>query len=191
MAQVIRSGGKQRCQGMAEVGPGGKHHRRNRLVLRDNLQGITKGDIRRLARRGGVKRISGLCYDETRDVLKKFLTTVMHDVVTYMEHAHRKTVICNDVTHALKRQGRTIYGFGGELRVSTSGPSSTRRHSTQTPRHQRTLRTSQEPTNEKVSELERRVWAVLTTASNEGACLTCPLIATQVNTRAPTEAQCR
>ena len=33
-------------------------------VLRDNIQGITKPAIRRLARRGGVKRISGLIYEE-------------------------------------------------------------------------------------------------------------------------------
>jgi hypothetical protein len=32
--------------------------------------GITKPAIRRLARRGGVKRISGLIYEETRGVLK-------------------------------------------------------------------------------------------------------------------------
>ena len=33
-------------------------------------RGITKPAIRRLARRGGVKRISGLIYEETRGVLK-------------------------------------------------------------------------------------------------------------------------
>lgn len=32
--------------------------------------------IRRLARRGGVKRISGLIYEETRGVLKIFLENV-------------------------------------------------------------------------------------------------------------------
>ena len=42
-------------------------------ILRDNIQGITKPAIRRLARRGGVKRISGLIYEETRGVLKIFL----------------------------------------------------------------------------------------------------------------------
>jgi histone H4 len=44
--------------------------KRHRKVLRDNIQGITKPAIRRLARRGGVKRISGLIYEETRGVLK-------------------------------------------------------------------------------------------------------------------------
>ena len=33
--------------------------------------------------------------------------------VTYCEHAKRKTVTAMDVVYALKRQGRTLYGFGG------------------------------------------------------------------------------
>ena len=78
-----------------------------------NLEGITKPAIRRLARRGGVKRISGLIYEETRGVLKVFLENVIRDAVTYTEHAKRKTVTAMDVVYALKRQGRTLYGFGG------------------------------------------------------------------------------
>ncbi|CAK8679579.1 unnamed protein product [Clavelina lepadiformis] len=93
------------------LGKGGA--KRHRKVLRDNIQGITKPAIRRLARRGGVKRISGLIYEETRGVLKVFLENVIRDAVTYTEHAKRKTVTALDVVYALKRQGRTLYGFGG------------------------------------------------------------------------------
>ena len=78
----------------------------------DNIQGITKQAIRRLARRGGVKRISGLIYVETRDVLKIFMEGVIGDAVKYTEHARRKTVTATDVVHALKRHGFTLYGFG-------------------------------------------------------------------------------
>merc|ERR1711865_928314 len=92
------------------VGKGGAL--RHRKVLRDNIQGITKPAIRRLARRGGVKRISGLIYEETRGVLKGFLENVLRDSITYTEHARRKTVTALDIVYALKRQGRTIYGFG-------------------------------------------------------------------------------
>ncbi|KAL9702825.1 hypothetical protein quinque_006343 [Culex quinquefasciatus] len=82
-----------RGKGGKGLGKGGA--KRHRKVLRDNIQGITKPAIRRLARRGGVKRISGLIYEETRG------------------HAKRKTVTAMDVVYALKRQGRTLYGFGG------------------------------------------------------------------------------
>ena len=73
---------------------------------------LQKPAIRRLARRGGVKRISGLIYEETRGVLKVFLENVIRDAVTYTEHARRKTVTALDVVYAHKRQGRTLYGFG-------------------------------------------------------------------------------
>jgi len=46
-------------------------------------------------------------------VLKVFLENVIRDSVTYTEHARRKTVTAMDVVYALKRQGRTLYGFGG------------------------------------------------------------------------------
>uniref|UniRef100_A0A3P9IFD1 Histone H4 n=1 Tax=Oryzias latipes TaxID=8090 RepID=A0A3P9IFD1_ORYLA len=101
-----------RGKGGKGLGKGGA--KRHRKVLRDNIQGITKPAIRRLARRGGVKRISGLIYEETRGVLKVFLENVIRDAVTYTEHAKRKTVTAMDVVYALKRQGRTLYGFGGE-----------------------------------------------------------------------------
>ena len=100
-----------RGKGGKGLGKGGA--KRHRKVLRDNIQGITKPAIRRLARRGGVKRISGLIYEETRGVLKVFLENVIRDAVTYTEHARRKTVTVHDVLYALKRQGRTLYGFGG------------------------------------------------------------------------------
>ncbi|KAH7940595.1 hypothetical protein HPB49_002357 [Dermacentor silvarum] len=79
-----------RGKGGKGLGKGGA--KRHRKVLRDNIQGITKPAIRRLARRGGVKRISGLIYEETRGVLKVFLENVIRDAVTYTEHAKRKTV---------------------------------------------------------------------------------------------------
>nr|XP_041569802.1 uncharacterized protein LOC105758485 [Taeniopygia guttata] len=108
-----------RGKGGKGLGKGGA--KRHRKVLRDNIQGITKPAIRRLARRGGVKRISGLIYEETRGVLKVFLENVIRDAVTYTEHAKRKTVTAMDVVYALKRQGRTLYGFGGLQRAGDSG----------------------------------------------------------------------
>ncbi|TRY78828.1 hypothetical protein TCAL_12416, partial [Tigriopus californicus] len=88
-----------RGKGGKGLGKGGA--KRHRKVLRDNIQGITKPAIRRLARRGGVKRISGLIYEETRGVLKVFLENVIRDAVTYTEHAKRKTVTAMDVENGL------------------------------------------------------------------------------------------
>ncbi|XP_073457043.1 histone H4-like [Aquarana catesbeiana] len=74
---------------------------------------LYKPAIRHLACSGGVKRISGLIYEETSGVLEFFLENVIRDAITYTEHAKRKTVTAMDVVYALKCQGRTLYGFGG------------------------------------------------------------------------------
>ena len=100
---------------MTGKGSGGKafhsYLQKRRKVLRDNIQGVTKPAIRRLARRGGVKCISGLLYQETRGCLVSKLEKVLNDAVTYTVHARRKTVTTTDMLFALKRQGMTLYGF--------------------------------------------------------------------------------
>ncbi|KAM0786390.1 hypothetical protein ACM66B_001870 [Microbotryomycetes sp. NB124-2] len=45
-------------------------------------------------------------------VVAIFLENVIRDSVTYTEHAKRKTVTSLDVVYALKRAGKTLYGFG-------------------------------------------------------------------------------
>ena len=75
-------------------------------ILRDNIQGITKPAIRRLARRGGVKRISAMIYEETRGVLKTFLEGVIRDAVTYTEHAKRKHLSTSPSSNANSSQAR-------------------------------------------------------------------------------------
>ncbi|ODM89509.1 Histone H4 [Orchesella cincta] len=75
-----------RGKGGKGLGKGGA--KRHRKVLRDNIQGITKPP-------------------------SVVSLVVVEDAVTYTEHAKRKTVTAMDVVYALKRQGRTLYGFGG------------------------------------------------------------------------------
>ena len=100
-----------RGKGGKGLGKGGA--KRHRKVLRDNIQGITKPAIRRLARRGGVKQLSDLTVEMTRGVLKVFLENVIRDAATYTEHAKRESVTASDVVYALKRQGLTLNGFDG------------------------------------------------------------------------------
>ena len=47
-----------------------------------------------------------------RLIFSCFASQVIRDSVTYTEHAKRKTVTALDVVYALKRSGRTLYGFG-------------------------------------------------------------------------------
>ena len=52
--------------------------RRFNRIEKEAIMSITAPDIRRLARRGGVKRIRIDIYHETREVLKQFLADVSH-----------------------------------------------------------------------------------------------------------------
>ncbi|KAF7560618.1 hypothetical protein G7046_g3526 [Stylonectria norvegica] len=88
--------------------------KRHRKVLRDTIQGITKPAIRRLARRGGVKRISMSIYEDVRAALKARLEQILQDCAIYVEYRGAKTVTVYDVIHSLKRIGRPIYGFDPE-----------------------------------------------------------------------------
>ena len=103
-----RPGGGKGGKGLGKGGAAAVH----RKTIKDAINGITKPALRRVARRGGVKRISGQIYEETRDALRQFLERVLRDATTYTEHSHRKTVTTMDVIYALKRNGSTVYGFG-------------------------------------------------------------------------------
>lgn len=104
----LGSGRGGKAMKKAAMGLGGA--KRHRKILRDTIQGITKPAIRRLARRGGVKRISGEVYDDVRGALKDFLKKVINDATIYCEHARRKTVSVGDVVNSLRKNGRTLYG---------------------------------------------------------------------------------
>jgi histone H4 len=93
------------------IGQGGSKRIKGKM-LKGNIQGISKPGIRRLARRGGVKQLSGMVYEETRSVLKTFLERIIREAEIYTTHARRKTMTSNDVVYALKREGITMYGFG-------------------------------------------------------------------------------
>ena len=74
---------------------------------------ITSGAIRRLARRGGIKRIAMASNVAVRDYIDDFLNRVVRDSLTYTEHRKARTITAMDVVYALKKNGRVIYGYGG------------------------------------------------------------------------------
>ncbi|PYH44540.1 uncharacterized protein BP01DRAFT_383414 [Aspergillus saccharolyticus JOP 1030-1] len=79
-----------------------------RKLQRDNIQGVTRPALRRLARRGGVARISGTIYDEARKALKDKLTEIIRRIVHVMDSAttpghERKVVTSKDVVFVLNQ----------------------------------------------------------------------------------------
>ena len=94
---------------MSGKGKGGKVGSKRHLKHRNPLGGISKPSLRRLARRGGVKRINGEVYEEARGSLKAFLERIVGSAVTYMDHSRRTTVSVTDVLAALKHERREMY----------------------------------------------------------------------------------
>lgn len=95
----------------------GKGKSGEKLVKRENIKKVqrptmTRGGIRRLARRGGVKRISDGIYDDTRNFVDQFLKLIIKDSTIFAENSRRKTITAMDIVYSLKRCGRTLYGFG-------------------------------------------------------------------------------
>ena len=86
-------------------------NKRVKKLVRGSSNGVTRGEIRRLAGRGGAKRLSALIYDEVRGCLKNFVERVVRDAVAYTEHSKRKTVTAGDVVNSLKKSGRMLYGY--------------------------------------------------------------------------------
>ncbi|KAF2396683.1 histone-fold-containing protein [Trichodelitschia bisporula] len=102
----------QQSGGKGSRGLGVSGLKRHRKVLRDNINGITKGDVRRMARRGGVKRISSDIYSAARLALRERLSLLLKQIVLMVEVCNRKTVTVMDVVWVLNRNGAPIYGFG-------------------------------------------------------------------------------
>lgn len=82
-----------------------------KTVEKKKKSGPSKGDIKKLARKGGVRRMGPGTSQDSLDIMKNYLKDVLKDSINYAEYDKRKTVSCNDVKEALKKRGTPIYGF--------------------------------------------------------------------------------
>ena len=69
-----------------------------------------KTDIKRVARRAGVKRMSKSCFGDMFGALKEYLDKDLKVAATYAEHSKRKTLTAGDVVQAVKKRGKALYG---------------------------------------------------------------------------------
>jgi len=85
--------------------PAGDHQELQRV-----MRGLNGPAVRRLARRGGVRRVSSGVLNGTREALHDFLEGILTDATKFADYSKRNTVKTVDIVHALKRRGRDIYG---------------------------------------------------------------------------------
>lgn len=74
----------------------------HRMTLHNNFQAISVQEIRRAARCGGMKPISGLVYNGIQGIFHKYIEKIIPDAVLYLENAQHKMITVMDVVHALK-----------------------------------------------------------------------------------------
>eukprot|EP01065_Artemidia_motanka_P039117 TRINITY_DN47962_c0_g1_i1.p3 TRINITY_DN47962_c0_g1~~TRINITY_DN47962_c0_g1_i1.p3 ORF type:complete len:108 (+),score=34.94 TRINITY_DN47962_c0_g1_i1:71-394(+) len=101
--------GKAKGPGKAKESGAGKKGKPTRGVKKQAPGKISKGGIRRLARRGGVKRLASAVYDTVRTAVTQFVDHIMRDTATIMELTGQKTVTTADILYALRKNGRTLY----------------------------------------------------------------------------------
>jgi histone H3/H4 len=70
---------------------------------------IGRSDVRRLARRGGTKRMQEGITDEINTQLREYLHNLLRDTTALVEMRRKKTVSMQDVLYVLQRQGHPMY----------------------------------------------------------------------------------
>ena len=88
------------------------------MITTDAIHSISRPAFCRLARKGGVERMSGLIYEECCGVLQTFLKLVIWDIIIFTQYCERKTVTPIDVIFALKQHGRNVYDFNHPYKYS-------------------------------------------------------------------------
>lgn len=70
---------------------------------------IGRNDVRRIARRGGTKRMRTGFTEEVNTQLRDYLRKLVHDAAAIVDMRGKKTVRLEDVLHVLQKNGQTMY----------------------------------------------------------------------------------
>ena len=70
---------------------------------------IGRNDVRRIARRGGTKRMRAGFTEEVNTQLRDYLRKLVHDATAIVDMRGKKTVRLEDVLHVLQKNGQTMY----------------------------------------------------------------------------------
>jgi len=65
---------------------------KKRYIYRDNIQGIKKNQIRRLAYVAGIEELSSLCYEEVRGIIKQKLENIISNIYLYLDYSRTRTM---------------------------------------------------------------------------------------------------
>ena len=84
--------------------------KRHKNPFKDSIKGISKPALRRLARRGGAKRVAAGCFEDVRNTVRQFVESVVYYALVYKGTRGASTVGLKDVIFALNRRGNPLVG---------------------------------------------------------------------------------
>jgi histone H4 len=96
---------------MSGKGKGGKGKGKGdkKTLTKDILDVFNDSALKKLARRGGVKRIGKPAFDGTRQHMDNIVNCIVRNCAIYMKHANRSTLKTAYVDASLKSVGLRIY----------------------------------------------------------------------------------
>lgn len=75
---------------------------RQRKLLRDNIQGISKPSLRRILLKAAVRRVEGSVYDNLRALIKDDVEKILKASLSNMQGDHRKTLVVRDASRGIE-----------------------------------------------------------------------------------------
>lgn len=87
---------------------------KKRVVYRDNIEGISKGALMKLAHKAGVKSLSSTAYSDMRSATKTFLEKLIKNVVVLAQHNDHTTISVDNVIEAARINGYPVLTHGNE-----------------------------------------------------------------------------
>lgn len=85
----------------------------NRGKNKDNIYRITKPGLKRLMYRAGVKYISGLVYEDSRNILKGFVEKIVSNSIVLAERKKHTTIMYEDGIEVLNLLNISVYNVKG------------------------------------------------------------------------------
>lgn len=90
------------------LGKGGAKRHRKRS---ETATHIAAPQLKRLARRAGVKRVGACCYPQMRMILNEYVQKMIHHSSNFCDAGKRKTITSQDVISAFKLERISLVGY--------------------------------------------------------------------------------
>jgi len=78
------------------------------MKQQQKMENITKGSLKEISKRAGIKLLSEDCYDVIRNLLEEKIKEVIENSLILMEESKLKTVNCNNIYNSLELMNEAV-----------------------------------------------------------------------------------